>query len=120
MTTAFDSRAEALKEAAVLRSLADQVASPVVAGRKSRKSLKDNQRWQWARITNRVVEFSHGGMAMLTPESLAETWQKQCKAVGIGAGLFGWLVWNWAFPLLLELARLWIESRQHNKIDIRD
>lgn len=119
MTAAHDDRIETLKEAAALRSLADQVASPVVAGRKSRKALSDNKRWQWNRITNRVVEFSHGGMATLTPEVLADTWQKQCKAIGVGAGLFGWLVWNWAFPLLLELAKLWIESRQQGRVSDR-
>lgn len=111
MTAAHDNRAEAMKEAAVLRSLADAVASPVVAGRKSRKALSANQRWQWQRIADRVVS---GGVKMdeLKPMTLATAWQKECKFAGIGAGLFGWLVWNWAFPLLLELAKLWIESRR--------
>jgi hypothetical protein len=119
MTAAFDSRVEALKEAAVLRSLADQVASPVVAGRKSRKALTGKQRGQWSQITEQVVTWP--AVAQLLPaEMLADLWRKQCRTAGIGAGLFGWIIWNWAFPLLLELAKLWIESRQNNKTGNRD
>lgn len=119
MTAAYDSRIEALKEAAALRSLADQVASPVVAGRKSRKGLTGKQRSQWASITDQIVTWPAVAKE-LGPTALAKVWKHDCQSVGIGAGLFCWLVWNWAFPLLLELARLWIESRQNNKIDIRD
>lgn len=113
MTAAHDGRAEALKEAAILRTLAEQVASPVVAGRKSRKALSEKQRGQWGRMTDKVVSFSHRGMAILTPDTLADVWKRECKSVGIGVGLFGWLVWNWAFPLLIELAKLWIESKRN-------
>jgi hypothetical protein len=49
---------------------------------------------------------------LLSAEMLADLWKKQCKAAGIGTGLLGWFVWNWAFPLLLEVAKLWIESRR--------
>ena len=119
MTAAHDSRVEALKEAAVLRSLADQVASPVVAGRKSRRGLSVKKRNQWNAITDRVVTFTHGGMANLTPEYLAEAWQRECRFAGIGAGLLGWLLWKWAFPLLVELAKLWIESRNQGRISDR-
>lgn len=121
MTAAHESRVEALKEAAVLRSLAEQVASPVVAGRKSRKALSANQRWQWTKITNRVVDDSRNYAEWITSDEkqIAESWRKQCKAIGIGAGLFGWLVWNWAFPLLIELAKLWIESRNQGRISDR-
>ena len=115
MTAAHEKRSEALKEAAVLRSLADAVASPVVAGRKSRRALTGKQRSQWSRIADRVVTFTHGGMAILTPKYLAEAWQRECKFAGIGTGLLGWFVWNWAFPLLLELAKLWIESRRQGQ-----
>lgn len=119
MTAAHDNRSEALKEAAVLRSLADAVASPVVAGRKSRRALTAKQRGQWSQIADRVVTFTHGGMATLTPKYLAEAWQRECKFAGIGAGLLGWFVWNWAFPLLLELAKLWIESRSQGRVSER-
>lgn len=119
MTAAHDSRIEAMKEAAVLRSLADQVASPVVAGRKSRKALSANQRWQWQRITNSVVAFSGSELSTLPASTIAESWKRECKFAGIGTGLLGWLVWNWAFPLLLELAKLWIESRQQGRVSDR-
>jgi hypothetical protein len=118
MTAAHDNRSEALKEAAVLRSLAEAVASPVVAGRKSRRALTANQRWQWSRITDQVVTWPAVAREF-GPEVLAKAWKNDCKAVGIGAGLFGWLVWNWAFPLLLELARLWIESRSQGRVSER-
>lgn len=111
MTAAHDSRAEALKEAAVLRSLADQVASPVVAGRKSRKQLTGKQRSEWTAITNQVVTWPAVAKE-LGPTALAKAWKHDCQSVGIGTGFFGWFLWNWAFPLLLELARLWIESRR--------
>ena len=115
MTAAHDSRAEAMKEAAVLRSLADAVASPVVAGRTSRRALTGKQRSQWSAITDQVVTWPPVSQ-LLGAEMLAGLWRKQCKTAGIGVGLFGWLVWNWAFPLLIELAKLWIESRtkQHD------
>jgi hypothetical protein len=114
MTAAHDNRSEALKEAAVLRSLAEAVASPVVAGRKSRRALTSKQRGQWSQIADRV---SNDGVKWdkLKPETLAYSWKRECKFAGIGTGLFGWLVWNWAFPLLLELAKLWIESRKQGQ-----
>ena len=111
MTAAHDNRSEVLKEAAILRSLADQVASPVVAGRKSRRGLTPKQRGQWSRITEQVVTWPSVAKT-LPPDMLADLWKKECKAIGIGTGLLGWLLWNWAFPLLLELAKLWIESKR--------
>lgn len=121
MAAALDSRIEALKEAAALRSLADQVASPVVAGRKSRKGLTEKQRKDWNLILGRVVDSEMATFGWITdnPNTIATAWKSRCKAVGIGAGLFGWLVWNWAFPLLLELAKLWIESRQQGRVSDR-
>ena len=114
MTAAHDSGSEAMKEAAVLRSLAQAVASPVVAGRKSRKGLTLLQRSEWNAITDQVVTWP--AVAQLLPEHvIADLWKKQCKTAGIGTGLFGWIVWRWAFPLLLELARLWIESRKQGQ-----
>ena len=111
MTAAHDSRVEALKEVAVLRSLADQVASPVVAGRKSRKGLTGKQRSEWNAITEQVVTWP--AVSQLLPANvLADLWKKQCKTAGIGTGIIGWFLWKWAFPLLIELAKLWIESRK--------
>jgi hypothetical protein len=114
MTAAHDNRSEALKEAAVLRSLAGIVVAPVVAGRKSRKPLTGKQRSEWNAITDQVVTWPT--VAQLLPaEVLADLWKKQCKTAGIGTGLLGWLLWKWAFPLLLELAKLWIESRRQGQ-----
>jgi hypothetical protein len=116
MTAVHDSRAEALKEAAVLRSLADAVVSPVVAGRKSRKGLTAKQKSDWSRITEIVLATP---VPVSTSQGTAEWWKADCKAAGIGAGIFGWFLWNWAFPLLIELAKLWIESRQQGRVSDR-
>jgi hypothetical protein len=107
MTAAFDERLDRQKQAAIFRTLADQVASPVAAGRKSRKSMTTKQRGQW----NRIVEAINPAPGA-TIRSTADWWKADCQAVGIGTGLFGWLLWNWAFPLLLELAQRWIESQR--------
>lgn len=115
MTAAHDSRIEALKEAAALRSLADQVASPVVAGRKSRKALTGKQRSQWSQITDFIVGELDVAGRFPDPMFQANLWHHKCKSAGIGTGLLGWFLWNWAFPLLLELAKLWIESRQQGR-----
>jgi hypothetical protein len=112
MKAAHDSRAEAFKEAAVLRSLADGVVSPVVAGRKSRKGLTAKQKSDWSRITEIVLA---NPVPVSTSQGTAEWWKADCKAAGIGAGFFGWFLWNWAFPLLIELAKLWIESRRNSQ-----
>jgi hypothetical protein len=112
MTAASEERSERQKQVAILRSLADQVASPVVAGRKSRKALSANQRWQWSRIVDVVAQDTYQNCGEI---GRADMWKSQCKTAGIGTGLFGWLVWNWAFPLLLELAKLWIESRKQGQ-----
>lgn len=123
MTAAFDERSERQKQAAMLRTMADQVASPVVAGRRSRRALSANQRWQWERITGVSVAMPLTTIVAELDSTdsnvqlIAKVWQTECKAVGIGAGLFGWLVWNWAFPLLLELAQRWIESQRNTQHD---
>lgn len=119
MTAAHDSRAEALKEAAVLRSLAEAVASPVVAGRKSRKGLTGKQRNDWTAITNQVVTWPPVSAELRDAKTLATFWKADCKSVGIGTGLFGWFLWNWAFPLLVELAKLWIDSRNQGRVSER-
>jgi hypothetical protein len=116
MTAAHDKRSEALKEAAVLRSLADAVASPVVAGRKSRRALTGKQRGQWQKIVEVVMK---NPVPVSTSQGTADWWRADCKAMGIGTGLFGWFLWNWAFPLLLELAKLWIESRNQGRVSER-
>ena len=128
MTAAHDSRAEALKEAAVLRSLADAVASPVVAGRKSRKGLTVKQRGQWQEITDCVVTLhTWSDVAHEGPECLAGTWKDICRGNGIGytkLPVVGWMIpipgfWGLMFQLLLELAKLWIESRQQGRVSER-
>ena len=119
MTAAHNSRIEAQKEAAILRSLAEAVVSPVVAGRKSRKSISPRRKTDWLKITD-VIASTPPVMRLLDAEDIAANWRNECKFAGIGSGLLGWIIWNWAFPLLLELAKLWVESlRNTDKISER-
>jgi hypothetical protein len=121
MTAAFDERSEQQKQAAILRTLADQVASPVVAGRKSRKALTPKQRREWSGIVDVVSrDASIGPLTLLEPKTLAGIWRDDCKAIGIGTGLLSWFLWNWAFPLLVELAKRWIESQRLNESRVSD
>ncbi len=128
MTAAHDSRIEALKEAAHLRSLADAVASPVVAGRKSRKPLTAKEKERWAKITDCVINVhTQSRVAFEDADCLARTWRSICESGGIGYArlpIVGWLVpipgfWGLMFQLLLELAKLWIESRNQGRISDR-
>ena len=114
MTTTHQQRDEASKQAARLRSLADQVVEPTVAGRKYRKALTHEKRKQW-NAASCICCWSNSSATATDSKALAKTWQSECKAVGIGVGWFSWLFWNWAFPLLLELAKLWIESNKNQE-----
>lgn len=118
MTAAFDERLEQQKQEAILRSLADEVASPVVAGRRSRRALSAKQKSQWQRIVDESVKSQVPFWA--SHKVIAEIWKEDCKYAGIGTGLLGWFLWNWAFPLLLELAKRWIESQRLNESRVSD
>jgi len=130
MTAAHDSRAEAMKEAAVLRSLADAVASPVVAGHKSHRQLNELERDDWKKIVDVVVlipqttasslsMFSSLGQSKeVQAKNLARTWQAMAKTQKIGYAkwpLVGFVpipgFWMLFFKLLIQLAMLYIESR---------
>lgn len=112
--TAAERQQAIAKDAAVLRSLADMVASPVMAGKNMKGKLSHKRRVQWDGIIDRVAVDP--SLYTIDEASQARMWRDECKAVGIGAGLFGWLLWNWALPMLIELAKLWIDSRsrQHD------
>ena len=115
MTTTHQQHDEASKQAARLRSLADQVAQPAVAGKGGGKALKAKHRNDWRRITEAILPYQS---AHYGAQHRADMWKQQCQFMGIGTGLFAnWLFWNWAFPLLLELAKLWIESNKNQGPD---
>ena len=110
MTAAFEQNSEA-KQAAILRSLANIVASPAISGRKGNLDTKRQKRWQ--ELTESVVLSIAENDLTLSPNRLAEIWKQDAKVRGIGAGLLGWFLWNWALQMLIELAKLWIESRRN-------
>ena len=125
MTAAHDSRAEAMKEAAVLRSLAEAVASPVVAGHKSHRPLTDEEKKDWNKIVDVVCDNEASCGYRLTLEGfdankLAEQWKDRAKAKRIGytkpLPIVGFVFpipgfWVLFFKLLIQLAIMYIESR---------
>lgn len=114
MTAAHQQRDDSAKLAARLRSLADVVGAPVTAGKNGRRTLKPRQRNEWAKITEVVVKDASGTLA--SQYGLASRWKTDCQLAGIGVGWFAsWVFWNWAFPMLLELAKLWIESNREQQ-----
>ena len=138
MTAAHDNRVEALKEAAVLRSLADQVASPVVAGHRSHRPLSDAEKKDWNKIVNVVVLMPQATASSLTmfeslgqskevqAKNLARTWQAMARTQKVGYSrwpLVGFIpipgFWVLFFKLLIQLAMLWIESRNQGRISDR-
>ena len=138
MTAAHDSRVEALKEAAVLRSLADQVASPVVAGHRSHRPLSESEKKDWNKIVNVVVLMPQTTASSLTmfeslgqskevqAKNLARTWQAMARTQKVGYSrwpLVGFIpipgFWVLFFKLLIQLAMLWIESRNQGRISDR-
>lgn len=136
MTAAFDSRIEAMKEAAALRSLADQVASPVVAGHKSHRPLSDAEKKDWNKIVDVVVLMPQTTSASLSmfeslgqskevqAKNLARTWQAMARDRKIGYAKWpfvGFLpipgFWVLFFKLLIQLAMMYIESRNQQGRD---
>lgn len=111
----FDQQSYNAKQAAILRTLAAQVVSPVTAGKRSKKPLTAERKKQWDEIVDNIAPKMSGDMTGMSDWLIAKTWQTDCKFAGIGAGLFGWFLWNWAFPLLLELAKRWIESNPNQE-----
>jgi hypothetical protein len=136
MTAAHDNRSEALKEAAVLRSLAEAVAFPVVAGHKSHRQLNELERDDWKKIVDVIVwmpqttaasvsMFSSLGQSKeVQAKNLARTWQAMARTQKIGYAkwpLIGFVpipgFWMLFFRLLIQLAILYIESRSQQGQD---
>jgi hypothetical protein len=136
MTAAHDNRSEAPKEAAVLRSLAEAVASPVVAGHKSHRQLNDLERDDWKKIVDVIVwtpQTTAASIAMFSSlgqskevqaKNLARTWQAMARTQKIGYAkwpLIGFVpipgFWMLFFRLLIQLAILYIESRSQQGQD---
>lgn len=82
----------------------------------SGSTFSESKAETWGGIVDEVSEAGSEQDVFLTPESLASDWKKQCVSNGIGSGILGWLfIWKWAFPLLLELACLWIDYLRKEK-----
>ena len=136
MTAAFDERLEQQKQEAILRSLADAVASPVVAGHKSHRQLNELERDDWNRIVNVIVRVPQTTAASLSmfsslgqskevqAKNLARTWQAMARTQKIGYAKWpqvGFVpipgFWMLFFKLLIQLAILYIESQRNTQQD---
>jgi hypothetical protein len=134
--TTTDERSERQKQVAILRSLADQVASPVVAGHRSHRQLNDNERRDWKRIVDVVVAIPQTTVASLSmfaslgqskeiqAKNLARTWQAMARTQNIGYTkwpIVGFVpipgFWMLFFRLLIQLAILYIESQRNAQQD---
>ena len=114
---AFDERSERQKQAAVLRSLADQIAAPVVAGRKSRKPLKPEHKAEWQKCIEIITQDAGRSVTKFDANTVAWQWREQCRSAGVA---FGWIIGRILFRLLLELAQRWIESQRQNESRVSD
>jgi hypothetical protein len=131
MTAAFDERLDQQKQAAILRSLADAVASPVVAGHKSHRQLNELERDDWRKIVDVVVMMPQTTAASLSmfsslgqskevqAKNLARTWQAMARTQKIGYAKWPFVgfvpipgFWVLFFKLLIQLAILYIESQR--------
>lgn len=113
MTAAFEQHSRA-KDAAVLKSIAEQIASPIVTGNGKRKQMNTRQQKEWRRITDCIVRRAESGLLPVswTKEGVAREWKDACRSAGIGVTVLSWFFWNWVMPYLIELAARWIESKR--------
>lgn len=110
MTAAHQQRDEAAKQAARLKSIAEQIGEPTVAGANGRKPLKPKTRLKWKEVVDVVVKDAERSAGETSAQTVANQWQEQCRAAGL---TFGWLLWRVFFPMLLELAKRWLESNKN-------
>lgn len=52
-------------------------------------------------------------VTMLDEDTLARLWKSECQAAGIGVGLLSWFFWNFFLPVLIEIARDWLEQNRN-------
>lgn len=108
MTAAFEQSIEA-KQSARLKSIAEQVAQPTVAGRNGRKPLKPEHQKTWNECVDVVAKDAYRSSRATDKFTLAWQWREQCRSAGI---TFGWILGRILFRLLVELASRWIEANQ--------
>lgn len=108
MTEAFDQR-EDDKQAARLKSLAEQVAQPPVTGANGRRPLKPEHQQTWKEVVEVVSRDADRASRATDKHTLAWQWREQCRAAGI---TFGWILGRILFRLLVELASRWIEANR--------
>lgn len=92
-----------------------------------RKKLRDNpkRQQQWDEITKAVQTVGTSFLAEdcmessvringlhETAETMADDWRDDCRAVGIGVGFWSFLFWRFFLPLLIQLAKEWLQEDQ--------
>lgn len=124
------------KQSARLRSMAEQVASPVVAGRKSHRVLTSKEMDTWGKIVDVVSGFPRSTEACCdlykalnqteqqAAKNLARNWEAMARTQRIGytkpLSLVGFIFpipgfWILFGKLLLQLALMWLESNRNEE-----
>jgi hypothetical protein len=121
MTAAYEQQHIA-KQSARLRSMAEQVARPVVAGKRSHRALTKSELATWGQITDEITLTPIPmTFELIGANSLADMWKEDCKSAGIGytkpLPVVGWIFpipgfWLLFGKLLLQLALMWIEANR--------
>jgi hypothetical protein len=112
MTAAFEHRSES--RIAHLKSLAEEVGQPVVAGANGRRPLKPEHRNVWREVVEVVSQDADRSAGETDKHTLAWQWRNQCKSAGI---TFGWILGRILFRLLVELASRWIEANRKQETE---
>lgn len=107
MTAAFDERLDnhrATKDRSRLYAMTRGVAETLEGKRKSKWEQIEKEITSGTMVSIRLC-----GCQYESPKELASVWVRDCKTAGIS---IGWFVMRWLFPLLLELAKRWIEANR--------
>ena len=112
MTAAFEQCDDAAKQIARLKSIAEQVGEPAVAGANGRKALKPEHRNVWRDVIEVVSQDADRAATVKDKHTLAWQWREQCRSAGI---TFGWVLGRILFRLLVELASRWIEANRNQE-----
>ena len=109
MTAAYDERLMARRRSTLLDACAA-----------ARGPMNAKRRKQFDRISavingeehQRFLAATPDVVTMLYPDTLAQLWQQECKAAGIGTGVLSWFFWNFFLPVLIKIAKEWLEANR--------
>lgn len=89
-----------------------------------RQKMPKKRQQQWWAIQGVICGCSQQHMfsAPVTlhfrAESLVEKWKRDCESVGIGTGWLAFLFWRFFLPILIQLAKEWLEAEETSQVTI--